>query len=167
MKISAYTDGACSNHKNGNGPGGWGVVICLKEDLVKLAGYELSTTNNKMELYAALMALRYFNGKKIDGKKGSIEKGDELSIVSDSAYLINAFNLGWIKKWKLNGWKTVNGGAVKNKEIWEELSDLVKKLKSQGVKIKFIKVRGHSGNALNEMADALASEMSEIAQQEE
>lgn len=136
--IMVYTDGACSN--NPNGPGGWAATLNYKDKYTVLSGYDTCTTNNRMELTAVVEALKYL-----------IAKGHTKIIInSDSAYVVNAINKGWIHDWKEKGWKTKAGKDVANDDLWKELYDmyLVK-----DVDIFFNKVAGHSGNTFNEIAD--------------
>jgi len=138
-KYSAYTDGACSNNQaTGGQPGGWGVAFV---DGRMLSGGDLTTTNNRMELTAALKALE------------SVEKGSSIDLYSDSAYLINAFSQNWIAKWLKNGWKTSTGKSVENQDLWQQLIPLVRERT-----VNWIKVKGHSGNKWNDIADKLAVE---------
>ena len=133
-----FTDGACSGNP---GPGGWGAIILdEKENQINLSGREQSTTNNRMELIAPIMAL-----KKI--KSNSI-----IIIYTDSIYLKNGITL-WIKNWEKNGWKSANKKPVKNKDLWVVLSKLTEK---QSISWKWVKA--HSGNKFNELADKLATE---------
>ena len=134
--ISIYTDGACSGNP---GIGGWGAVIL--DDINKpifLNGGEKNTTNNRMELSAAIKVLSYF------------EKNMELEIFTDSKYLKDGIQ-SWIHKWKLNGWKTSNKKPVKNKDLWLKLDKEIKRHK-----IKWNWVKGHANNEYNEKADYLA-----------
>jgi len=138
MKYIVFTDGACSGNP---GPGGWGAIILdEKENQINLSGREQSTTNNRMELIAPIMAL-----KKI--KSNSI-----IIIYTDSIYLKNGITL-WIKNWEKNGWKSANKKPVKNKDLWVVLSKLTEK---QSISWKWVKA--HSGNKFNELADKLATE---------
>lgn len=138
MKIIAYTDGACSGNP---GPGGWGAVVITPGDKFSISGFEFETTNNRMELRAAIEALKI----AID-----IE-ATHLAIYSDSAYVVNAVNNYWLENWTTNNWKTRTGQEVKNKDLWIAFLGLKSKLKT-----KFIKVKGHSGNRYNDEADDLA-----------
>lgn len=153
MKIRASTDGAC---KKNPGVGGWGFVIALKEQLFKNYGYHLETTNNRMEITAVIECIYEVRGMH---QRGEI-KCSCLEIHSDSAYVVNAFKNKWIKKWQLNNWKTAKGEDVKNKDLWLEL---IKSIESSDYKINFIKVKGHSGNTMNEIADDLACKGADIA----
>ena len=135
MIINIYTDGACSGNP---GIGGWGVVILDNNEEVLLNGGDQKTTNNKMELTAAIKALEYFEDKK------------DLIINTDSKYVKDGIE-SWIKNWKKNGWKTSAKKEVKNKELWIRLDDLINK---HNVVWKWVK--GHAGNKYNNKADSLA-----------
>ncbi len=133
--INIYTDGACSGNP---GIGGWGVVILINNKEVLLNGGDQHTTNNKMELTAAIKALEYFEIKK------------DLIIYTDSKYVKDGIET-WITNWKKNGWKTTAKKPVKNKELWIILDELMKK---HNINWKWVK--GHDGNIHNEKADYLA-----------
>ena len=90
------------------------------------------------------------------------EKHD-FELYSDSAYVVNTINNGWLTKWQLNNWKTTKGDDVKNKDLWKELALIWHKMHKQNIKITIIKIKGHSGNTFNEMVDALAKEQAMIA----
>ncbi len=133
--INIYTDGACSGNP---GIGGWGVVILDNKREILLNGGDQLTTNNKMELTAAIKALEYFEIK------------EDLVIYTDSKYVKDGIE-SWIKNWKKNGWKTTTKKIVKNKELWMQLDNLIHK---HNVKWKWVK--GHAGLEFNEKADELA-----------
>ncbi|MEJ2020490.1 MAG: ribonuclease HI [Maritimibacter sp.] len=140
VDLVAHTDGACSGNP---GPGGWGVLLEAKrgEEVVKtreLCGGEAETTNNRMELMAAIMALE------------TLERASPITIVTDSAYVKNGVT-GWIFGWKRNGWKTSNKKPVKNVDLWQRLDAAQTRHK---VEWKWIK--GHAGHEENERADELA-----------
>ena len=146
--IKIYTDGSCLNNQNSFNVGGWGCIFVdeesdTKENLTVYTGAEKNTTNNRMELTAVLVAL-----KKLHKKDFKL-----VEIYSDSAYVINAVKNNWLKSWKNNNWKTSRGGEVKNKDLWVEFLNLVKETKEKKIKIRFVKVKGHSGNKYNEMVD--------------
>lgn len=143
MNIRIFTDGACRGNP---GEGGWAAVILLPEKNETISGFEKQTTNNRMELKAVIEALRYIS--KLKYRKHEI--------YSDSAYVVNTVKHGWLKKWRLNGWKTVKMESVKNQELWQELLELLSLLKSKNKIVKFIKVKGHSGHKFNDMADKIA-----------
>ncbi|MDT8345474.1 MAG: ribonuclease HI [Thermohalobaculum sp.] len=139
-RIIAYTDGACSGNP---GPGGWGVVMeaWRGATLVKtreLAGAAPDTTNNRMEMMAAIIALE------------TLARPAEVTVVTDSAYLKDGIT-GWIHGWKRNGWKTAAKKPVKNAELWQRLDAAQAR---HAVRWEWIK--GHAGHAQNEQADALA-----------
>ena len=131
-----YTDGACSGNP---GPGGWGTILLYKDIKKELSGKSDNTTNNIMEITAVIEGLK------------QLKFECEVEVYSDSAYVVNAFNNGWLYNWIKNNWKTSGKETVKNKELWQELYQLTKKHK-----VKFIKVKGHSDNELNNRCDELA-----------
>jgi len=136
MKITIYTDGACSGNP---GIGGWGVVILIPGDNpVYLNGGSNNTTNNQMELTATIESLKYFKESK------------QILIFTDSKYVMNGIET-WIKNWKINGWKTASKKPVKNKDLWEKLD---KEIIRHTIEWKWVK--GHAGNENNEKADFLA-----------
>ncbi len=139
MTLVIYTDGACFGNP---GPGGWAWV---REDGVWGSGYEIHTTNQRMETMAVLQALQQHPG--------------EVEIYSDSAYVVNCFLNSWWKGWEAKGWKNAKGAAVANQDIWRPLIALYK---ARGG-VTFKKVKGHSGVPLNERADQLANEQAAIA----
>ena len=133
--INIYTDGACSGNP---GKGGWGVVILNNNKEILLNGGDQLTTNNKMELTAAIKALEYFKDKK------------DLIIYTDSKYVKDGIET-WIINWKKNGWKTSTKKIVKNKELWMQLDNLINKHR-----VTWKWVKGHAGFEFNEKADELA-----------
>jgi len=139
-ELFAYTDGACSGNP---GPGGWGVLLQAKQagQVIKereLCGGEADTTNNRMELLAAITALE------------TLERASTITIVTDSAYVKNGVT-GWIFGWKRNGWRTSNKKPVKNVELWQRLDNA-----QERHKVTWQWVKGHAGHPENEQADALA-----------
>ena len=137
MKYKIYTDGACSGNP---GPGGWGAVIFDQDDKQKnISGSEKNTTNNRMELLAAIMSLK------------KIKSNSEVVIFTDSTYVKNGIT-EWMKNWKKNGWKNSNKKPVKNKDLWVKLDKLCE---SNSVSWKWVK--GHSYNEFNNLADELAT----------
>ncbi len=139
-ELFAYTDGACSGNP---GPGGWGVLMLAREGgaVVKertLSGGEAHTTNNRMELLAAISALE------------ALTRVSELTIVTDSAYVKNGVT-EWIHGWKRNGWKTSGKDPVKNVDLWQRLDVAQAKHK-----VIWRWIKGHAGHAENERADELA-----------
>ncbi len=135
-KVIIYTDGACSGNP---GPGGWGTILMYKSEKKEIYGAEKETTNNIMELTAVIEGLKL------------LKQPCEVEIYSDSAYVVNAFNQGWIYNWLKKGWKTADKKDVKNKELWVELYNLTKIHT-----VTFIKVKGHSDNEYNNRCDELA-----------
>lgn len=158
MKVRIFTDGACSDNP---GPGGWAAIVSLHERTEALKGYEVCTTNNRMELMAVVQALRAVMGGKFGNDIAPVK--DKIEICSDSAYVVNAVNDKWMVKWRLNGWKTTKGKDVKNRDLWEELMALLAAFKSAKYQVRFVKVKGHAGDCFNEMADKLAKEQVEAA----
>ncbi|QBF29999.1 ribonuclease HI [Thalassococcus sp. S3] len=139
-ELFAYTDGACSGNP---GPGGWGVLLravngdtILKER--ELSGGEAETTNNRMELLAAINALN------------ALERPSTITVITDSAYVKNGVT-GWIHGWKRNGWKTASKKPVKNVELWQALDEAQKRHQ-----VRWEWVKGHAGHPENERADELA-----------
>jgi len=139
-EIVAFTDGACSGNP---GPGGWGVVLQARENGAlmrerELQGGEVQTTNNRMELMAAIRALE------------SLTRPSDLRVVTDSAYLKNGIEQ-WLAGWKRNGWKTATKKPVKNVDLWQRLDAARARHR-----VTWDWVKGHAGHAENERADALA-----------
>lgn len=135
-KVIIYTDGACSGNP---GPGGWGSILMCDGVKKEISGGKKDTTNNVMEITAVIEGLKL------------LKYPCEVEIYSDSAYVVNAFNQKWIAGWKKNGWKNSSKEEVKNKELWQELDELV-----SIHKVTFIKVKGHSDNEFNNRCDELA-----------
>ena len=135
MKLKIYTDGACSGNP---GKGGWAAIILDGKKQSSISGSENKTTNNRMELMATVMAL-----KKIKTKS-------EIIIYTDSRYVKDGIT-EWIKKWKLNNWKSSNKKPVKNKDLWVKLDNCCQK---HDVSWKWVKA--HAGNKLNNLVDELA-----------
>lgn len=153
MKVRIFTDGACSENP---GPGGWAVVINTTKGCHTFSGNEQLTTNNRMELRAVIEAF-----KRIIGKETGRDKPlHEYDIYSDSAYVVNTINNHWIEAWQKNNWQTTKREDVKNRDLWEEFSELRTKANKLGISITLNKVKGHSGNTFNELVDKLAREES-------
>ena len=143
-----FTDGACSRNP---GPGGWAAILNHDEEYEVITGYISSdTTNNRMELLAVVKAI----------KESIKQEYSHLIIHSDSAYVVNAINKGWINRWRSNGWVTNEGSGVKNSDLWRRLDKL---LMTKGVTIEFKKVQAHKGNTFNELADKHAKIAVDIA----
>jgi len=137
-EVEIYTDGACSGNP---GPGGWGTVLLYRGHRRELSGAEPHTTNQRMELTAAIEGLK------------ALKHPCRVRLYSDSAYLVNAFNQKWLERWAKNGWLTVKKTPVENRDLWEQLYALTKVHD-----VRWIKVRGHAGNKENEYCDKLATE---------
>ncbi|NLB88637.1 MAG: ribonuclease HI [Syntrophomonadaceae bacterium] len=136
-ELLIYTDGACSGNP---GPGGWGAVLLYGDNIKEISGAEQDTTNQRMELLAVIKALEAL---KVTGW--------DVTVYSDSAYIVNAFKQDWITNWQKNGWKNSKKEAVANQDLWKRLLAL-KELNN----VKIEKVKGHSGDFWNERCDELA-----------
>ena len=136
-KVKIYTDGAC---KGNPGIGGWGAVLQYGNSEKEISGFQTETTNNIMELTAAVEALKL------------LKEPCEITLTTDSTYVKNGISK-WIFSWKKNGWKTASKKSVKNKELWQELE-----LLSKNHSINWKWVKGHSGHPENERCDQLANE---------
>ncbi len=134
--VTLYTDGACSGNP---GPGGYGAILIFKGFEKEISGGELNTTNNKMEITAVVKGLE------------AIKERCRVTVYSDSAYVVNAVEKGWIKSWKNNGWKKADKKPVKNVDLWERLLELM-----DYHEVKFVKVKGHADNEYNNRCDRLA-----------
>ena len=139
-ELFAFTDGACSGNP---GPGGWGVLLQARngDNVLKareLKGGEADTTNNRMELLAAIAALE------------ALERPSSITVVTDSAYVKNGVTT-WVHSWKKNGWKTAARKPVKNEDLWQRLD-----LAQAGHEVNWEWVKGHAGHPENELADELA-----------
>ena len=137
MSIKVYTDGAC---KGNPGPGGWGVYIQSNEDEKELYGGNPETTNNQMEMQAALEALKHLK-----------DEDEIIELYTDSNYLRQGIT-EWIHKWKKNNWKTAAKKPVANRDLWIEISDLNEKMT-----VEWNWVKGHAGDPGNERADEQAN----------
>ena len=137
-KVTIYTDGACSGNP---GPGGWGALLIYKGTEKPLSGFEPDTTNNRMEMTAVLEAL------------AALKEPCAVTLYTDSAYIHNAFEKGWIDRWLRNGWKTAAKKPVENKDLWQGILDLL-----DTHTVSWRKVKGHSGDKYNEICDKLARE---------
>jgi len=134
--VTIYTDGACRGNP---GPGGWGVSMQYKDKQKELFGGEAETTNNRMELTAAIRALETLN------------RSCEIKLHTDSKYVLQGIT-EWMANWKKRGWKTSNNKPVKNEDLWRRLDQAI-----QRHSIEWIWVKGHAGNDGNERADSLAN----------
>ena len=133
--IDMYTDGGCRRNP---GVGGWAVVIYDGPEPTEVSGFERHTTNNQMELRAAIEGLK------------QLESPSKVRLFSDSAYLINCMNDGWHLKWQRNGWRSSKKKAVENAHLWRELLELARRHH-----VKWIKIAGHAGVAANQRCHAL------------
>ena len=146
MEIKIYTDGACIGNP---GPGGWAAIILMENEKKELFGGEKLTTNNRMELTAAIRALQYC--EKTEGSQPALK---EIKIYTDSIYLKEGIT-NWISNWEKNNWKTADKKNVKNVDLWKKLKELVKPNE-----IEWQWVKGHSQDPMNELADRLAKKAS-------
>jgi ribonuclease HI len=134
--VDIFTDGACSGNP---GPGGWGALLRAGERELEISGGEPMTTNQRMELRAAVEGLK------------ALKRPSRARLHSDSAYLVNCFRDGWWKKWAANGWKNAAKKPVANDDLWRELVRL-----NELHEVEWIKVAGHSGHPENDRVDLLA-----------
>ena len=137
-QVTIYTDGACSGNP---GPGGWGAVLMFNEFRKEMSGFEPQTTNNRMELTAAIVAL------------SALREPCEVKLYSDSAYLVNAFQQKWLDNWQKRNWVKSDKKPVENQDLWTILLMTIKK---GGRTVKFVKVPGHADDELNNRCDELA-----------
>ncbi len=134
--ITVYTDGACSGNP---GPGGWAWAVA-PDGMPRDAGGEQATTNQRMEIFAVLEALRALDPRR-----------QPVDVVSDSTYVVNCFRDRWWVRWQANGWKNAKRQPVANADLWRPLIDLV-----TGGDVRFRWVKGHSGDRMNDLVDSLA-----------
>jgi ribonuclease HI len=134
-RVDIFTDGACSGNP---GPGGWGAILRSGAREKEISGGEAATTNNRMEIMAAIRALEALN------------RPSDVTIHTDSRYVLDGASM-WLKRWKANGWKTASKKPVKNDDLWRELDAALARHQ-----VSWRWVEGHSGHAENERADALA-----------
>lgn len=146
-EVSIYTDGACRGNP---GRGGWGAILVYGQFEKELSGGERETTNNRMELLAAIEGLR------------ALKEPCRVTLYSDSKYLVDAFNLGWTKNWQEENFRTGKKNEVKNPDLWQTLLELVRIHE-----VTFVWVRGHNGHAYNERCDILATTFADSFLQEE
>ena len=137
-QVILYTDGACSGNP---GAGGWCAILEYSGHEKELSGFDKETTNNRMELTAAIKGLE------------ALKEPCEVKLFSDSSYLVDAFEKGWLDRWKLNGWMRDRKSEVKNIDLWQRLDEL-----SAIHKIIWIKVKGHSDDEMNKRCDKTAVE---------
>lgn len=140
--VDIYTDGAC---KCNPGPGGWGAVLVYGDREMELSGGEAHTTNNRMELLAAINALE------------ALKMPCEVTLTSDSKYMVDSIEKGWAYSWRAKGWKKADKSPALNPDLWERLLLLLEKHD-----VKLVWVKGHAGHPYNERCDALACEQAEL-----
>ena len=148
MEIKIYTDGACIGNP---GPGGWAAIILIEDKKKEIFGGEKLTTNNRMELTAAIKALEYCENQ--EEKQLSLK---QIKIYTDSVYLKDGITI-WIEKWEKNNWKTSDKKNVKNIDLWKKLKELAA---SKQIEWKWVK--SHSQDPMNELADKLAKKATPI-----
>ncbi len=136
-KVDIYTDGACRGNP---GKGGWGAILVYGDKKKELCGGEKETTNNRMELTAAIEAL------------SALKEPCEVTMTSDSQYLINGITKGWAVSWREKGWKKADKSPALNPDLWQKLLDLL-----EIHKVEFVWVKGHAGHPFNERCDELAT----------
>ncbi len=135
-RVLIYTDGACSGNP---GPGGWAAILSLGDYRREISGYEPETTNNRMELLAAIRAI------------ACLKRRCDVKLYSDSSYLVNAFAQGWLVNWQRNGWKKSDKQPVENQDLWRNLLELCAQHS-----VEFVKVKGHADHPENNRCDELA-----------
>jgi ribonuclease HI len=135
-EVVVYTDGACTGNP---GPGGWGAVLMYGRTLKEISGGEPRTTNNRMELMAAIQALEL------------LKEPVRVRLHTDSAYLVNCFHQRWYERWERNGWRSSKKEPVENRDLWERLLALTRRHE-----VEFVKVKGHSDDEWNNRCDELA-----------
>ena len=135
-QVVIYTDGACSGNP---GPGGWGAVLSYNGHQKEISGFVANTTNNRMELMAVDQGLR------------ALKEYCEVHVFTDSAYIHNAFDKGWLIAWQYNSWRKPDKSEVKNQDLWKSILNLMK-----GHCVYFHKVKGHADDKLNNRCDELA-----------
>jgi ribonuclease HI len=137
-EITIYTDGACSGNP---GPGGWGAVLMYGGKRKELSGSEKLTTNNRMEILSVVEALKV------------LREPCKVTVYSDSAYVVNAFQQRWINNWQKNGWMNSQKKPVENQDLWKSLLEQMNQHE-----VSYVKVKGHSDNEWNNHCDKLARE---------
>ena len=136
-QVTIYTDGACSGNP---GPGGWGAILMYRDKKLEISGFEAHTTNNRMELMAPIQAL------------SRLKEPCEVSVYSDSAYLVNAFRQHWLDNWQKRNWLKSDKKPVENQDLWKKLLEYTKIHN-----IQWFKVKGHADNEHNNRCDELAT----------
>lgn len=146
--ITIYTDGSSRGNP---GPGGWGGVIASKEKIIEIGGSETRTTNNRMELTAAIRSLEFAINNFQPARLGHSGEFSKIQINTDSEYVMKGIT-EWIKRWEKKGWKTAGRKPVLNQDLWQELLQV-----TENKKIEWKYVAGHAGVPLNERADEIAT----------
>ena len=136
-EVNLYTDGACRGNP---GPGGWGAILVYGKHEREMSGGERETTNNRMELMAAIAAME------------ALREPCDITLTSDSKYLTDAINKGWLEGWKKRGWVKADKSPVLNVELWQRIDSLL-----SVHTVRFVWVHGHAGHAYNERCDLLAT----------
>ena len=136
--VDIFTDGACSGNP---GPGGWAAILRYGQHELEISGSMPQTTNNRMEVFALISAL------------GKLKTRCQITVYSDSAYLVNAFNEHWLENWQRRDWKNSEGKPVENQDLWRLLLLTIRK---KGHVMRFQKVKGHSDHPENNRCDAMA-----------
>lgn len=142
-RVTLYTDGACLGNP---GPGGYGVVLLYGNHRKELSGGYRLTTNNRMELTAAIQGL------------AALKESCDVQLFSDSEYLVNAIEKGWARRWQANGWYRQNKKMAENRDLWEEILRLCERHK-----VRFEWIRGHAGHVENERCDELAVQATRLS----
>lgn len=140
-KVNVYTDGACRGNP---GRGGWGAILVYGAKEKELCGGEPETTNNRMELSAVIAAL------------SALKEPCEVTVTTDSQYVVNAIEKGWLEGWRKNGWRKSDRGQVLNVDLWKELWALL-----ETHTVNFVWVKGHNGHPYNERCDKLATDVAD------
>ena len=140
-KVNIYTDGACRGNP---GQGGWGAILVYEGIEKELSGGDAETTNNRMELSAVIAAL------------GALKEPCEVTLTTDSQYVVNAIEKGWLTSWQMKGWRKSDRGAVLNVDLWQKLVVLLDKHR-----VSFVWVKGHNGHPYNERCDKLATDFAD------
>jgi ribonuclease HI len=144
--VDIYTDGACRGNP---GKGGWGAILVYGAHEKELSGGEAETTNNRMELMAAIEGL------------SALKEPCDVCLTSDSRYLVDAIRLGWLDDWRARGWRLRSGGSVKNPDLWKRLDELL-----SVHRVTFEWIKGHDGHEYNERCDELATAAADSFRQE-
>ena len=148
MKVIIYTDGSSRGNP---GPGGWGAIIFAEDNVIEIGGREEQTTNNRMEIKAAIESVKLINESISESRKTGFVGDVEMEIFSDSEYVIKGITV-WINNWQKNNWRTKDKREVMNKDLWQKLLE-----ETENKKIEWKKVAGHSGHEWNNRCDEIAT----------